>query len=536
MKRLFTSSIFLIIVVMIMCSCASPSAPTDEETTPSLTVSPEDQETKPVYGGTLKIVSGFEPVMLGYPPFMGPEDSMRIVPGVEKLMDLAANRNEGNGLEPVLAERVVEDFENNRIIFHLRPGVTFHDGSVLNADVVIWNYEQLVSSGCLQFIDYWKGIKKNDDMTVQIDYTGYSNQLIQSWGTIFIYSKEAWEKASGGDTEAGINWARTHCVGTGPFILEEFKRNIHMNWIRNPDYWQQGKPYLDGIEIRFIPENTTARALMLAGEADYWEFYYSLELEEHGFNVWSSWAGLILSIWPNTADPDSKWNDIRLRQAIEYAIDKKAITDAFGPDTFKPVKMIAPPGEWGYDPAYPAREFDPEKARQLVIDAGYPDGLDAELLLGTAYGGEDLADFIQQYLDDVGIRIEVDLADPGRFFGTIYGQNPGPDLVITFSGIDINYLVTYMRWFSTTPLINVSYLGHTEEQRTLDEEAACIQDLAAQKAMTEKIIKYLTDNVMVIPLMWFGMRQIVAPYVHGPTPVNVSWHTEEVWMEEHIEH
>ena len=139
MKRLLTSSIFLIIVIMIICSCASPSTPTDEETTPLLPVSAEDQETKPVYGGTLRILSGFEPVMLGYPPFMGPEDSMRIVPGVEKLMDLAANRNEGNGLEPVLAERVVEDIENNRIIFYLRPGVTFHDGSVLNADVVIWN-------------------------------------------------------------------------------------------------------------------------------------------------------------------------------------------------------------------------------------------------------------------------------------------------------------------------------------------------------------------------------------------------------------
>jgi ABC-type transport system substrate-binding protein len=306
-----------------------------------------------------------------------------------------------------------------------------------------------------------------------------------------------------------------------------------MIWVKNPDYWQEGKPYLDGIEVNFIPDDSTARAVMLAGEADYWEYSYSLELEEQGFDIWRSWAGLVISLWPNTADPDSKWNDIQLRQALEYAIDKKAICEAFGPETFKPMYMIAPPGEWGYDPEYPVREYDPAKARQLVIDAGYPDGLDATLLIQANYESQVTGSILKNCLDAIGIRVELDLADEGRYFSAVFGNAPVSDLLMMYSGTDINWLVSYMRWFSTKPIINVSYLGHTDEQRAMDEQALGIQDPAGQKAITEKLVKYLTDNAIVIPIFWFGMRQVVASYVHGPQPQTITWHTEELWMEEH---
>jgi len=90
--------------------------------------------------------------------------------------------------------------------------------------------------------------------------------------------------------------------------------------------------------------------MMQAGEADYWRWVYQPRLVEKGFVVLSSWAGAITHIWPNTVDPNSKWNDIRLRHAIEYAIDKQAISESLGSDFFLPMKMPVPPGEWGYDP------------------------------------------------------------------------------------------------------------------------------------------------------------------------------------------
>lgn len=519
MKLKYVPWVWLFALMVMVISCSPSPSDTTSSTMPASSV--------PIHGGILRILTGSEPVMLGYYPLMGAEDVSRVAPGAEKLMAPNLERE----LKPFLAERVEEDVENKLIIFYIRPGVKFHDGSVLDADVVIWNFEVLLNKNHLVYADYLESIEKIDDMTVQMNLTEYSNQLIFNWGRIPIFSQRAWEEASQGDEARGIDWARTHCVGTGPFKLNEFEQGVQMTWVKNADYWQQGKPYLDSIVVQFIASNPTARMKMLAGEADLWEFSYSLELEEHGFDIWRSWYGVVLSIWPNTADPDSRWNDIRLRQALELAIDKKAVTDAFGPDTFYPLDMIVRPDDWGYDPSYPFRTYDPEKARQMVIEAGYPDGLDAELLLGTAYGGELLGVTVQDFLDDIGIRIDIDLADPGRFFHTIYAE-PGPDLVITYSSVELNGLMAYLTWFGSESLVKIAYLGHNESEKPMEQRAILARGPEEQQAAAQELIRYATDQAKVIPLMWFAMRQVVAPYVHGPLPVLATWHTEDLWMEE----
>jgi ABC-type transport system substrate-binding protein len=529
MKKMFLFALVLLLIAPLVTTQACNSG--------QATVSPAAGEGQPIYGGILRMITGSGPNIVGYAPMMmGPEDLVSVLPGVEKLLDASADRSQGNGLEPVLAESYEEDIPNHRIVFHIRPGITFHDGSALDADTVIWNFQQLINAGVLQFSDYWAGIKKIDHLAVEIDYTKYSNQLIYSWSFTSMFSKAAWEEASGGDLQKGINWARTHCVGTGPFMLKEYVRDSHMTWVKNPHYWKKGRPYLDGIDMRFIPDSETARIIMEAGQADFWKWGYWRDVEDKGFNLLSGWTGLISSVWPNTADPGSKWHDIRLREAIEYAIDKRAIVDAFGADRFKTIMMLAPPpGEWGYDPDYPAREYNPEKARQLVIDAGYPDGLDAEMLLQAGFEGTALGTTLKQYLGDVGIRVNLDMADPGRFYGTVFGNTPGPDLSVMYSGNDINYLISYMRWFSTDSLANMSYLGHTEEQRKLDEEANAISEIPGQKAITAKLVRYLTDNAMVIPVLWAPLTTVTAPYVHTDwlSRGGVCWHSEETWMEPH---
>jgi hypothetical protein len=104
-----------------------------------------------------------------------------------------------------------------------------------------------------------------------------------------------------------------------------------------------------------------------------------------------------------------------------------------------------------------------------------------------------------------------------------------------YSGNDINYLISYMRWFSTDPMGRMAYLGHTEEQRALDEQAKVIPDVTGQKAMTRKLVKYLTDNAMIIPVLWSPLTSVTAPYVHTDWLGcgGITWHTEDTWMEPH---
>jgi ABC-type transport system substrate-binding protein len=195
--------------------------------------------------------------------------------------------------------------------------------------------------------------------------------------------------------------------------------------------------------------------------------------------------------------------------------------------------MVAPPGEWGYDPNYPARNYDPAKAKALLAEAGYPNGIKTKLLIANDPTSLDVGTAIKSYLDAAGINVDLDVADPGRYYGLIWGGTPGPGLSVMWSGMDINYLVTYMRWFSTDPFTNLDYLGHTAEQQALDTSAQAALSLADQKAAVTTIIKYMTDEARVIPMYEVPQAVMVQKWVHTDRYSQgfIRWQSENAWLE-----
>ena len=106
---------------------------------------------------------------------------------------------------------------------------------------------------------------------------------------------------------------------------------------------------------------------------------YQAELVKKGLKRQEGY-GLPRMIYINNKDPNSKFRNKKLREAIEYALDKPSIAKALGFGYYTPLTMVAPPGEWGYDPTYKGRQYDPEKAKQLLAEAGYPNGLKIKLM------------------------------------------------------------------------------------------------------------------------------------------------------------
>jgi ABC-type transport system substrate-binding protein len=478
--------------------------------------------------------------MLGYEPLVGPTDFSFMLPVLERLVDAAADRRPGREIEPILAEKVDEDPGALKITWHIRKGVIFHDGSPLDAETVRWNFQQMIDAKALPYVKFLKRMRVVDDHTLVMELTEYSNQLVPSWGSRPpIHSKAAWDKASGGDLQKGIDWARANVVGTGPFVLESYKRDNLLTYRRNPNYWRKGKPYLDRIEYRLIPESMVAWAMMQVGEADVWEGPlpgYQSDLVKRGLQRQVWWPAIAVAIWVNTANPKSKWQDKRLREALEYALDRDAIARAMGFGLCKALKSLPPPGEWGYDPTYDPRPYDPARARKLLADAGYASGLDARMMVYYSPETVAFATAIKQYLDAAGFRIDLDPADPGRYYAAVYGDRiPGPDedLAIFIIGSDPNYLMTYLRWLSTEPFTNIAYLGHTREQAELDRQAVKVTGVKEQRAMTRRLVRYLTDNALVVPIMNMPVAVMRQPWVHSthPEPPGVLWRTEETWME-----
>jgi len=551
MKKYFFLLFTVVIIVGILVSgCGEPAETTPTATpTASPTASPTATPTGPTpeHGGTLRIIATSGPQMLSYVPVMGPGDRSFIFPAAEALVDTTTQRGEmSSGVEPVLCESVDVNDQNLTITFHIRKGVKFSDGSELTAEVARWNLQQVIDAGAMPYMDYFKGFSIPDEYTLVVELTSFNNQMMPTWGWwTAMYSKAAWDAASGGDLEKGKEWARTHIVGTGPFILESFERDVSLTWVKNPNYWREDRPYLDRIEVTIIPDPVTARAAFEAGEADVWGAppKDAQELMAKGYVKQSAWPLLPWGLWPNTANPDSKMADKSLREAVEYAIDKEGITKAVGMGMYKSIKALPVEGEWGYDAAR-GQSYDPAKAKELLAAAGYSASNPCKItiLLTNAFGPTliDACTMMKQNLDAVGFEVTLDVADAGRFFGTAYGKDNIPaadlDLLAYFAGgMDSNYLQTYIRWFSYDPFTWISFLGRTEATTAMEKQAMAALDIPAQVEWITKLMDNMTDNCLIIPVYGSVAYVIQQPYVHSTqyTQGFVRWQTEEVWMEKH---
>jgi peptide/nickel transport system substrate-binding protein len=539
MKRLLFLALTIVIVgSMLLAGC---SGGTDA----SKTTAPSGGE--PVSGGTLRIIASSGPQVLSYVPLMGPGDRANIFEGAEALVDTTSSRGEmAGGVEPVLAESVDVNEKDLTITYHIRKGVFFHDGSEFTAEVAAWNLQQVIDAKNIPYLDFYKGMKTPDKYTLIIEMNQFNNQMMATWGWwTAMYSKKAWDDASGGDLEKGKEWARAHLVGTGPFILSDFQPDVSMTWTKNPNYWQKDKPYLDKIVVTIIPDAVTARAAFEGGEADVLAASAkdAVELIEKGYVKQSAWPLLPWGIWPNTSNPESKMNNKDIREAVEYSIDKESITKAIGHGLYKTLKSVPWEGEMGYD-ANRGRSYDTAKAKELLAKAGYSTTKPCKVTLLTtnAFGPDpiDACTMVKQMLDAVGFEVTIDTADAGRFFGTAYGKDNIPskdqDMLWYFAGgCDTNYLQTYVRWFSTQPFTYVSFLGRTSQQADMDHQAMGVTTIADQEKWTKTLMDYIINGALCIPVYGFPGYVIQQKWVHSTqyTTGFTRWQTEIVWMEKH---
>ena len=311
-----------------------------------------------------------------------------------------------------------------------------------------------------------------------------------------------------------------------------------MTFKKNPNYWQSGKPYLDGIEFEIIPDASTAAAALQAGQVDFW-YQGSAPLDwknfkAQGYDVINYWPGLPQALFPNTVSPDSKFQNIKLREALEYALDKPTIAQALGQGFYTPLAQIAPSNLWGYDPSLQVRGYDVAKAQQLVKDAGYANGCPISLLVQNTPSNVDAGEAIKGYLDKAGFQTTLDLADPGRYFASVFGTG-WDDVVLMFYGCNNTNLEMYYDWLSTDPKSNLASMARTDYQKTEDPVATQLTTVAEQEAVTIKLMDSIYQAGNLIPL-WITPAVTIAPtYFHHDVFhdgfIRCDW--ENFWMGPH---
>ena len=428
-KRFIPAAILMLVLIVATIACAAPATTPASATTPkpapTTTVAPAPVTTPkpapattaapapttgPQTGGTIKIIASPGVQNIGYPgkPFF-PGDQ-----GIGRCAyQYILNKNEKGEVVGELATDFKFSSDYKTLTLTLRKGVKFHDGTDFNADAAIYNLNL-----------HWKGIRsdlqsvtsmdKVDDYTIRLNLKGYDASIFEGLQSLSGYIVSPTSLKTLGDE------AMLKPVGTGPFKFVSYQRDISMKFTRFDGYWEKGKPYVDNIEWVFIKDPVTQLASFKAGEAQVMrgiDTASALDLQAGGkFNM-IKYPTQVRGITGDGGHPDSIFANIKVRQAIAYAIDNAAIAKALGRGFFQPATQWANPDAGGltYNPAIVGYKYDPLKARQLLTEAGYPTGFETKILLQSTFPQPDMMTMVQAYLQEIGIRAKLDVADTGRF-------------------------------------------------------------------------------------------------------------------------
>jgi peptide/nickel transport system substrate-binding protein len=491
-----------------------------------------EEEAAGTTGGTLRCISGSIPNNLGYGPEKAPVDNYLMLAVIERL----AEWDEEGNMIPVLAESWETDADALTITWHLKEGIKFHDGTDWNAEALRWNFQLGLDTNSLTDGQYVESLEVVDEHTLTMHLNAFSWMMIENYGLMAVISPTAFEN-SGTTPEARIEWARVNAVGTGPFTVAEWQRDDHIKFAKNPNYWQEGKPYLDAIEIRYIADPMVAAATMEAGEADMW-FAVStpqniLDLQEQGLLI--NWGpGMFYTLLPDSVNPDSPLSIKEVREAIEYALDRDAIAEMIGQGLYEPLVQMASSTWPGYVDGYNPRPYNPDKARELLAEAGLSAGFTMKIL-ATSVGADAVA-AMQSYLGEVGIIIEPDIADLGRYFGSVFGTG-WSDLVYTASGINPSTTDLFIHYGPSPMTFRTGNIYKSPEYLALCAEALdpMYTNVAEALPKIKEAIRQAGEDAMIVPL-WRSVEVcIMQTYVHSEYPKihSIMWSPEDDWMDPH---
>ncbi len=469
--------------------------------TPTLKSAPL-QAVQPQHGGILRIATNYV------------ISSNMGVPGRQNLgalfMDAITDRflavdNVGR-MVPHLIESWEFSKDGLQVTLHLRKGIKFHDGSDFNAEAAKWNLLKAREyKGTLNGITTIDVINEH---TILVNLKSYDNIFLSylAWSSGFVHSPTAYKKY-------GEEYTMVHPVGTGPFKFVSYQQDVNLVVERFDGYWMETKPYLDRMEMIYVEDLAKAVYMLKKGEVDVVlniNAASAAALKAEGFTV-TELPWTMKELLPDSLNSDSVFADKRVRQALEYAIDRPAIVKTLGHGYF-PLTQLATKDVYGYNPEIKGRPYNPEKARQLLVAAGYPHGFKTKLIGGDATDLEKVFTEIQRYLADVGIKAEIEIAD-AALWKAYKANKPWHNALI-------------YRSFAADPTFSASLIdlhskkeyGQTSVLRNFDHLIDAVLQARDQPTMVkaaQRVVKHIYDEAITIPILQDSSIVATGSKVHG---------------------
>jgi peptide/nickel transport system substrate-binding protein len=394
--------LLVLVVSMVLTACGGgeeatntpqPAAPEPTTAPEEPTKAPEPTEPPPPPEETSIVIAIPEdpPSFNGIVTDTGYEQmAMKLV-----LLGMAAIDPNGN-VYPVLAAElpteengdvvVDEDAWTMDVTWKMRDDIVWADGEPITADDVVFTWEKLSDEeGGIWFpgLDYTDDVEKVDDFTFIVHYnTVYPGYLTQFGGEQIAIWPEHYCDAE----QDFVSWdCNRNPLSSGPYVLEEWVQGDHLTLVRNPNYYEEGKPYIDQVIIRIVPEQPVRKTMMVEGEVDlnFWLDEPTMDDIKDEPNVrlaFSPYNRWVMRLIPNEAEkgsldseenPHPFFKDVRVRHALRMAIDVDTLVNDIFLGYSEPVwtEFFRPP----FICDIPRPEYDPEQAAAILEEAGWTD-------------------------------------------------------------------------------------------------------------------------------------------------------------------
>lgn len=298
--------------------------------------------------------------------------------------------------------------------FQLRQGVKFHNGEPFNADAVVWTIEKVLNPdtkspqrGNFSAI---KKVEKLGDYAVRITTDGPYPVLLERLQGLFIMPPKYFQ-------EVGADKFAAQAVGTGPFKLVEWKKGDRVILEANKDYFK-GAPAIDRLVFRNIPNKATQIQEVKAGGVDIIRQVPPDQVEELKAvkTLRISTAGILRTWYVGFDSRIAPWNNPKVREAVAYALNVDGYLKEILKGQGVRVPAMVHPNQFGFDPAIKGRPYDVNKAKQLLREAGYPNGFKTQFHHYVAGAGEQVGEAMAADLGQIGIQVEIKFyPDTGAF-------------------------------------------------------------------------------------------------------------------------
>lgn len=428
-------------------------------------------------------------------------------------------RDENLQLKPALATSWEFSEDNKRITFKLRNDVVFHNGEPFNAEAVKYTFERLLGEQGAkgpQQANYTaiERVEVIDDYTVDFHLNkpdpvlltklaGYGAMIVPP-KYIEMFGEENFDKAP---------------VGTGPFKVKQYIPGVGVNMERWPDYWN-GTAKLDELQIRFIPEASTRINELLSGGVD-----VALTIPTTGVSVVRDAPNVDLvavdgpTVWIFRFDTTKGiTKDVRVRKAINMAIDRKSIIQALLEGYGKPISSAQGAKSFGYDPALPTYEFNPVEAKKMLEGAGVKSG--TTITLDMANNNETFKQVglaVAQMLREVGLKVEIRLHEANVFSSEIIPQGQtGEMFTFGWGGWTFDFDNTAYLLYRSGQHWN-PYIKDEALDRLLEEQRISF-DVEEREEILQRIAAYSHFKAFDVPLFNFSSLFGVSKRVEGFVP------------------